>query len=632
MLIEKIKNPDDLKSLSIQELNALAREVRDIIIHTVAQNGGHLASNLGSVDLTIALHYVFDSPKDKIIWDVGHQAYTHKLLTGRYPEFHTIRQQGGLSGFPKISESPHDAFGTGHSSTSISAALGILAAGDHKSENSHVIPVIGDGAMTAGLAFEGLNHAGHLKKNLIVILNDNEMSISPNVGALSAYLRRLMMGDLYTRFKKETKQFLERIPRVGEPVLKIAQKAEGTVKGLVVPGLLFEELGFEYVGPVDGHRIDMLIETLQTFRDFPGPVLIHTITRKGRGYEPAEKNPSIFHGIGPFDIETGQTHPSSKKSYSAIFGNCLTKIASEDDRIIAITAAMTEGTGLAEFVRTYPKRFYDVGIAEPHASTFAAGLASQGLKPVVAIYSTFLQRAYDEIIHDICLQNLPVVFAIDRAGIVGDDGPTHNGAFDLSYLRHIPNMTVMAPCDGRELRLMLRTALGLNSPVAIRYPRGSVTDSGEDDVPSEIPYGKAELLREGPDILIAAVGSTVAPAVEAADMLAEGGIDATVINARFVKPLDSDLITYHARRTGTVLTVEENAAAGGFGSAVLEMLAGAGIKTDFRIIGIPDQFIEHGPQPYLRKLLGLDAEGIAKTALALAGRKKDSSRKQNSHN
>jgi 1-deoxy-D-xylulose-5-phosphate synthase len=477
MIIEKIRSPQNLKDLSISELKELAQELREIIIETVATNGGHLASNLGSIDITIALHYVFNSPIDKIIWDVGHQAYAHKLLTGRFNAFSTIRKHGGISGFPKMSESPHDAFGTGHSSTSISAALGILEGRDHKKENFKVIPVIGDGALTAGLAFEGLNHTGHLKKDLIVILNDNEMSISPNVGALSAYLRRMMMGGLYTKFKKETKMLLERIPGVGEPVLKIAQKAEDTVKGLVVPGLLFEELGFEYVGPVDGHKIDLLIETFKTFEDFPGPVLIHTITKKGKGYGPAEKNPGIFHGIGPFNIETGEQVSSSKKSYSEIFGNCLTKLAKKDDRIIAITAAMTEGTGLSEFVRTFPKQFYDVGIAEPHAVTFAAGLATQGLKPVVAIYSTFLQRSYDEIVHDVCLQNLPVVFAIDRAGIVGDDGPTHNGTFDISYLRHIPNLIIMAPKDGYEFRCMLKSALSLDKPVAIRYPRSR--QSGE---------------------------------------------------------------------------------------------------------------------------------------------------------
>ncbi|HDH06406.1 MAG TPA: 1-deoxy-D-xylulose-5-phosphate synthase [Nitrospirae bacterium] len=618
MILENIKSPEDIKGLPIPELKYLAEELRETIIETVATNGGHLASNLGAVDITIALHYVFNSPTDKIIWDVGHQAYAHKLLTGRFNTFHTIRKHGGISGFPKRAESPHDAFGTGHSSTSISAALGILEGRDQNKEKFNVIPVIGDGALTAGLAFEGLNHTGHLKKNLIVILNDNEMSISPNVGALSAYLRRMMMGDLYTKLKKETKLFLERIPAVGEPVLKIAQKAEGTVKGLVVPGLLFEELGFQYVGPVDGHKIDSLIETLETFKDFPGPVLIHAITKKGKGYKPAEKHPGLFHGIGPFNIETGEQFSSSKKSYSEIFGSCLTKLAQDDDRIIAITAAMTEGTGLSEFVRTFPKRFYDVGIAEPHAVTFAAGLATQGLKPVVAIYSTFLQRAYDEIVHDVCLQNLPVVFAIDRAGIVGDDGPTHNGTFDLSYLRHIPNIVVMAPKDGYEFRCMLRKALSLHAPVAIRYPRGAVTDNRENDELQDIPVGKSEVLGEGEDILIIAVGNTVTPSVAASGLLKEAGVNACVINARFIKPLDMDLISARAREIKYVLTVEENAVSGGFGSAVLEKLAEAGVEgVKLKMIGLPDEFIEQGPQSLLRQKLGLDAEGIARDALTL---------------
>ncbi len=622
MLIEKIEGPQDIKKLSMPELKELAQELREIIIETVATNGGHLASNLGTVDLTIALHYVFNSPSDKIIWDVGHQSYAHKLLTGRFNAFSTIRQYGGISGFPKMSESPHDAFGTGHSSTSISSALGILEGRDQNKEKFKVIAVTGDGALTAGLAFEGLNHAGHLNKDLIVILNDNEMSISPNVGALSAYLRRIMMGDLYTKFKKETKQFLERIPGVGEPVLKIAQKAEDTVKGLVVPGLLFEEFGFEYVGPVDGHKIELLIETIDIFKDFPGPVLIHTITKKGKGYEPAEKNPGIFHGVGPFDIEKGEPYPSSKKSYSEIFGNCLVQLAKDDNRIIAITAAMTEGTGLSEFVRTFPKRFYDVGIAEPHAVTFAAGLATQGLKPVVAVYSTFLQRSYDEIMHDVCLQNLPVVFAIDRAGVVGDDGATHNGSFDLSYLRHIPNLIVMAPKDGNELRCMIKTALSLDVPVAIRYPRAVVSDNQEDARLTDIPIGKAEILREGEDILIIAIGNTVIPSVTASELLSEAGINACVINARFVKPLDIDIIINRTKEIKHIITVEENAVSGGFGSAVLEEI----IKFDIegvkaKMLGLPDTFIEHGPQSLLRKNLGLDAEGIAKEALALMGKK-----------
>jgi len=623
MLLKKIKKTEDLKRLTVPELKELAKELRETIIEIVAINGGHLASNLGVVDLTIALHYVFNSPKDKIIWDVGHQCYAHKILTGRAEAFSTIRQHGGISGFPRMNESPHDAFGTGHSSTSISSALGIIEARDQKKGNFKVIAVIGDGALTAGLAFEGLNHAGHLKKDLIVILNDNEMSISPNVGALSAYLNRIMTGDLYTKFKKETKSFLERIPKVGEPVLKMAQKAEDTVKGFFVPGMLFEELGFEYVGPIDGHKIEILIETLGRFQDFPGPVLIHTITKKGKGYAPAEKSPWIFHGVGPFDIETGNQLSTTNPTYSEIFGNFLVKLARKDNRIIAITAAMTEGTGLAEFARTFPARFYDVGIAESHAVTFAAGLASQGLKPVVAIYSTFLQRAYDEIVHDVCLQNLPVVFAIDRAGIVGEDGPTHNGTFDISYLGHIPNMVIMAPKDGNELGDMLKTAVSHNGPVAIRYPRGSVFEIHDDMEPKEIPIGESEILRDGNDILIIALGSAVRHAVYASQLLGEIGISACVINARFAKPIDISLIGNRAREIKYILTVEENALNGGFGSAVIEQLSELDINgLKIKKLGLPDNFIEHGPQNLLRKKLGLDAEGIAREALALVRKTK----------
>ncbi len=618
MLIENIKDTKDLKKLTSPELKELAEELREVIIGTIASTGGHLASNLGSVELTIALHYVFNSPDDKIVWDVGHQAYTHKLLTGRYNSFSTNRQYGGISGFPKMSESPYDSFGTGHSSTSISAALGILEGREQNRDNFKSIAVIGDGAMTAGLAFEGLNHAGHLKKDLIVILNDNEMSISPNVGALSAYLSRLMTGEFITKIKKETKLLLEHIPKVGEPFLKIAKKAEETVKGLFIPGLLFEELGFEYVGPIDGHDIDTLIEILKRFKDYHEPVLLHMITKKGKGYEPAEKNPGMFHGIGPFNIETGAPLSSGGTSYSSVFGSYLTELAKEDKRIVAITAAMTEGTGLAGFAKKFPKRIYDVGIAEPHAATFAAGLATEGIKPVVAIYSTFLQRAYDEIIHDICLQNLPVVFAIDRGGIVGDDGPTHNGTFDISFLRHIPNLVVMAPKDAHELRCMLKTAINHDGATAIRYPRGSADDAQENEEVINLPIGRAEVLKEGSDVTIIAIGNMVTPSVEASEILSEKGIKATVVNARFIKPLDLELISELAKKTGRILTVEENMVAGGFGSSVLEELTQSGAEGfKFRMLGIPDRFIEQGPQALLRKQLGLDAEGIAKEVQAL---------------
>ncbi|MBI5050717.1 MAG: 1-deoxy-D-xylulose-5-phosphate synthase [Nitrospirae bacterium] len=622
MLLKKIKSPQDLKKLSIPELKELAGELREIIIERVALNGGHLASNLGVIELTIALHYIFDSPVDKIIWDVGHQSYAHKLLTGRAELFSSLRQYGGISGFPKIGESPHDAFGTGHSSTSISAALGIIEARDQLKKDFKVIAVIGDGAMTAGLAFEGLNYAGHLQKNLIVILNDNEMSISPNVGALSAYLNKLMTGELYTKFKKETRLLLGRIPKVGEPMIRMAEKAEGTVKGFFVPGMLFEEFGFEYVGPVDGHKIDTLIETLERFKDFPRPVLLHAITKKGKGYVPAEKNPCLFHGIGQFDIETGDQLPSTNPTFSDVFGSCLVRLAKDDNRIVAITAAMTEGTGLTEFANAFPKRFYDVGIAEPHAVTFAAGLAVQGLKPVVAIYSTFLQRAYDEIVHDVCLQNLPVVFAIDRAGIVGEDGPTHNGAFDLSCLRHIPNMVIMSPKDETEFQDMLKTAVSYDGPCAVRYPRGRTSKIPEDRESRKIPIGKSEILRDGKDVLIISIGTSAAPSLRAAKILEEIGISVCVINARFVKPLDTALIGSLAREIKHVITVEENTIEGGFGSAVLERLSELDINgLKIKRIGLPDRFIEHGSQSLLRKKLGLDAEGIAGAALELIGEK-----------
>ncbi|RJQ42113.1 MAG: 1-deoxy-D-xylulose-5-phosphate synthase [Nitrospiraceae bacterium] len=627
-LIKKIKSPDDLKSLSVEEMNSLSAELREIIVERVSINGGHLAPNLGTVELTLALHYVFNSPVDKIIWDVGHQSYTHKLITGRYEKFETIRKHKGISGFPKIEESVHDAFGTGHSSTSISAALGIIAARDRKNETFKVLAVIGDGAMTSGLAFEGLNHAGHLKKDLIVVLNDNEMSISKNVGALSAYLNRILTGDLYQRFRKQTKSFLEGIPKFGDQVSKLAQKAEETLKGLFLPGILFEELGINYVGPIDGHDIKLMIETFRNIKNSTEPTLVHVITKKGKGYEFSEKDPCIFHGVGPFEIETGSSvSDTSAISYSEIFGMALTELAEKNERVIAISAAMREGTGLECFEKKYPDRFYDVGIAEPHAVTFAAGLAVQGLRPVVAIYSTFLQRGYDEIIHDVCLQNLPVVFAIDRAGIVGEDGPTHQGVFDISYLRHIPNLTVMAPKDDMELKAMLELALKHNGPSAIRYPRGKVSQgsgvrglaSGESPRRQglEIEIGKAEILKEGSDVALIAIGNVVHPALAAAERLEKDGIKASVINARFIKPLDKELILKIASKTKRIITIEENMIAGGFGSAVLEYLNSTDIPdTKIKILGIPDEFVEQGAQAILRKKYGIDEEGIYQSCRA----------------
>jgi 1-deoxy-D-xylulose-5-phosphate synthase len=619
MLLDDIGSPKDLKEMPEEKLPVLAEELRQIIIEQVSSGGGHLASNLGVIELTIALHYVLDTPADKIIWDVGHQSYTHKLITGRRDRFATLRKYRGISGFPKIDESPYDAFGAGHSSTSISAALGIAEARDQKGEDFKVVAVIGDGAMTSGLAFEGLNHAGQLGKDLVVILNDNEMSISPNVGALSGYLNRILSGEMYQRFKKETKMFIESIPRLGVPVSKIAQRMEEMIKRLFLPGILFEELGFNYIGPIDGHDIGTLIDTFRRVLPEKSPTLIHVITKKGKGYKFSEEDPCIFHGIGPFDVDTGIViSDSTVPTYSDIFGRALTELAREDQRIVAISAAMREGTGLDCFARKCAGRFYDVGIAEPHAVTFAAGLASQGLRPVVAIYSTFLQRAYDEIVHDVCLQNLPVVFAIDRAGVVGEDGATHQGLFDISYLRHIPNLLSMAPKDGAELRAMLRFALHHKGPSAIRFPRGRAiqyADLGAGN--PALKSGKAELMAEGEDIAIIAIGNSVYPSLRAAQMLLKDGVRASVINARFIKPLDENLILSVSEKVGHVVTVEENMLAGGFGSAVLELFHSAGL-TDIYVqrIGIGDEFVEHGSQSVLRRKYGLDDEGIYKTCSA----------------
>ncbi|MEW6586752.1 MAG: 1-deoxy-D-xylulose-5-phosphate synthase [Nitrospirota bacterium] len=624
MFLEKIKSPADVKKLSVADLKRLAEEMRETIVERVSQNGGHLASNLGVIELTIALHSVFDSPSDKIIWDVGHQSYPHKLLTGRFERFPTIRRYRGLCGFPRCDESEHDAFGTGHSSTSISAALGIIAGRDMNRQNFRVVAVIGDGAMTGGLAFEGLNNAGHLKKDLIVILNDNEMSISPNVGALPAYLNRILTGELYKRFKKDTKAFLEGIPKVGVPATKIAQKTEEMLRKLFLPGVIFEELGFNYVGPIDGHNIDLLINTLKMVKKETGPVLVHVITKKGKGYEFSEKDPSLFHGIGPFKLETGSPILGGRLTYSDVFGRTITELAEKDERIVAVSAAMKEGTGLDIFARRFPGRFYDVGIAEQHAVTFAAGLATQGIKPVVAIYSTFLQRAYDQIIHDICLQNLPVVFAIDRCGIVGEDGPTHQGVFDISYLRHIPNIVVMEPKDDVEFRTMLEIAVNHRGPVAVRYPRGKIPAPvfcGSEiitRVPVPFKIGEGEILRGGKDVAVLALGNSVYAALAAAVRLEKDDVDVMVVNARFIKPVDRKLISVVASLVPKILTVEENVLQGGFGSAVLEFFNELEVnQVRVRRLGIPDVFIEHGRQPELRKKYGLDEEGIYQAVFSL---------------
>ena len=612
-VIDRIKTSHDIKQLDQEELAELCQEIREEIISTVSKTGGHLASNLGVVELTAALHYVFDFPWDKVVWDVGHQSYVHKLLTGRRDRFQTLRQYKGISGFPKRDESPYDTFDSGHSGTSISSALGMAEARRLKGEEGRVIAVIGDGSMTAGLAFEGLNQTGHIDRDLIVILNDNEMSISPNVGALSSYLNRLMTGQFVNRFRRDMGGFLETLPRIGKSVLRFAKQAEESLKGLVMPGVLFEELGLKYIGPIDGHRLDYLIETFQNIKKLEGPILIHVITKKGKGYLPAELDPLRFHGVPPFVIETGEfkSHQKNAPTYTEVFGETLCRLAKENKRLIAITAAMQSGTGLEQFAEQFPDRFYDIGIAEQHAVTFAAGLALEGMKPVVAIYSTFLQRAYDQVLQDVCLQELPVVFALDRGGIVGEDGPTHHGVFDFSYLRHIPNLIVMVPKDENEFQHMIKTAMECPGPVAFRYPRGKGEGKGRDVSLQSIDIGKGEVLREGRDILIVAIGTTVYPSLRAAQRLAEVGIQAAVINSRFLKPLDANLLCGWAKKTGKVLTVEENVLQGGFGSAVLELFQERGLfPTQVKRLGIPDIFVEHGPQALLREKYGIDENGI----------------------
>ncbi len=615
-ILQQMHSPACLKDLSSGELAQLAEELREKIIATVAVNGGHLASSLGVVELTLALHRVLNSPEDKIVWDVGHQAYAHKLLTGRLDSFHTLRQFGGISGFPKRQESPHDAFDVGHSSTSISAALGMAAARDCQGGQEKIVAVIGDGSLTGGLAFEGLNQAGHLKKNLIVVLNDNEMSISPNVGAISSLINRKLTSELMVRLKKEAENFLNSVPRFGKDLLKVARRAEESLKGFFTPGMLFEALGFDYVGPLNGHRLDQLIEAFENVSQLEGPVLVHVVSHKGRGYEPAEQNPSLFHGIGPFDRETGR--PCATKggaaSYTGVFGKTLVELADKDERIVAITAAMPDGTGLQEFSRRFPERFFDVGIAEQHAVTFAAGLACQGLRPTVALYSTFLQRAYDNVLHDVALQKLPVTFAIDRAGLVGADGPTHHGVFDFSFLRHIPNLTIMAPRDELELQRAMVTAGNSDGPFVYRYPRGKAMGLELAALPEAVEIGRGQKLKEGDHGVILALGVVCQEALQAAAVLEQEGLSLAVIDARFLVPLDRELICAEAQRTGLVFTLEENVLAGGFGSAVLELLAEEQLTPRVCRIGLPHRFIEQGTQQELRALCGIDALGIADQA------------------
>ena len=613
--LEKINSPADLKIISRKDLPILASELREVIIDVVSKNGGHLAPSLGAVELAIAIHYVFNAPEDKIIWDVGHQAYAHKLLTGRREQFHTLRQYNGICGFTRMSESPFDAFTTGHSSTSISAGLGIACAKRLKNENSKVIAVIGDGSMTAGLAYEGLNQAGDINKNILVILNDNDMSIAHNVGAISSLLSRTFSSKYLQDFKKEVGDFLKSLPKFGDDIYQFAKRSKESFKTFITPGMLFEAFNFEYFGPINGHKLDHLIDILNNIKCLNEPVLLHVTTKKGKGYPPSEKNPVHFHGIGCFNADTGESinKDCSIPTYTQIFGKALLKMASKDHRIIAVTAAMPEGTGLSEFAHVYPDRFFDVGIAEQHAVTFAAGLATEGFRPVVAIYSTFLQRAYDQILHDVCIEKIPVIFAIDRGGIVGEDGATHNGVFDLTYLRCLPNMVLMSPRDENELCQMLKTAIDHNGPIAIRYPRGMAEGVASKNTNTPLPIGKGEVLKKGDDVVIFGIGRSVNEALSAHDMLKKHNISATIVNCRFVKPLDADLIVTLSKKIPRIVTVEENVRQGGFGSAVLECLSDQGV-TGFRLkcIGIPDTFVEHGPQDFLRSKHGIDASAIFK--------------------
>ena len=620
-LLERISSPADLKKLSIGDLEPLACEMRQYIIDVVSQRGGHLASSLGAVEIALAVHYVFDSPRDRIVWDVGHQSYAHKIITGRREAFRELRTRKGISGFPNRFESECDSFGVGHASTAISAALGMAVSRDLRGEDHYCVSVVGDGALTGGLAFEGINQAGHLKRNrFIIILNDNEMSISRNVGALARYLTKITTKKIYLQFEADVWELLGRVPKAGGRARRLARRMKESIKNLVVPTILFEELGFRYFGPLDGHDLPLLVETLTEIRGVPGPVLLHVMTKKGKGYCFAEQNAEKFHGVGSFHAGTGGSRAAAgSPTYSDVFGAALIELARRDERVVAVTAAMTEGTGLAPFAREFPNRFFDVGIAEQHAVTFAAGLAREGFKPFVAIYSTFLQRAFDQLVHDTALQRLPVRFVLDRAGIVGEDGPTHHGAFDLSYLRCVPNMAVMAPRDAADLRGMLEAALAHESgPVAIRFPRG-VAVSGDDGGRAPIAVGKGELLRVGGDAVIVAVGSMVVPSLEAAEALAKEGVSAAVIDARSVKPVDEDLIASAAAGGAPVLIVEESAVQGGFGEAVLDVLASRGLRNAVAAAGLPDRFVPHGRRDELLVELGLSPGGIAARVKALVG-------------
>ena len=618
--LKNINSPVDLKKLKREHLPALAEEIRDTLLQGISKTGGHLGSNLGVVELTLAMHYVFDSPIDKFVWDVGHQSYVHKLLTGRRDQFDSLRQYKGLCGFSKREESEHDHWNVGHGGTSITAALAFAKARDLKKEKNKVLAVIGDGSFTAGMAFEGLNHTGHLKPDMIVILNDNEMSISNNVGGMSKHLSQIMTGQVMTKIKKEVDQLLLSIPGIGKEVSEYAHRLDDLVTGMFIPGRLFEDLGFRYMGPLDGHDTNLLIDNLETASELQGPTLIHVITRKGKGYEVAEEKADVWHGAKPFDIATGEFKKGLKSppAYTNVFADTLIELAKEDEKIIGITAAMPDGTGISKFGKVFPDRTFDVGMAEQHGVGYGGALSIEGFRPVIAIYSTFMQRAYDQIVHDIVGMNLPVTLAMDRAGIVGEDGATHQGLFDIAFLRTLPNMVIMAPKDENELRHMLKTSIYHPGPSSIRYPRGSGLGVEIDEEVKEIEVGKGEVIKDGKDLAIIAFGSMVDPSMKAAAMLEEKGFSVAVINARFAKPIDKSLIMKYAKKTGCLITTEEHSVQGGFGSAVLEVLQNFDerIPLKTKCIGVPDVLIEHGATGLIKKDLKLDPEGMFETIYA----------------
>ncbi len=622
-LLNQISGPEDLKKIDPKDFPQLAKEIRDALLETISQNGGHLSSNLGVVELTMAMHYVFESPKDKFVWDVGHQSYVHKLLTGRADRFHTLRKKDGLCGFTKREESVHDHWNCGHGGTSISAALAFAQARDLKKENNKVLAVIGDGSLTAGMAFEGLNHTGHIKNDMIVVLNDNEMSISENVGGMSAHLSKILTGQVMLKIKAEIDELLLAIPGIGKDISRYAHKLDEAVKGVFIPGRLFEDLGFRYIGPVDGHDVDSLIGTFETIKDLKGPTLLHVVTRKGKGYEVAEEKADVWHGAKPFDIATGQfVKKKANPAYTAIFADTLIELAEKDEKIIGITAAMPDGTGISKFRQVFPDRTFDCGMAEQHAVAFGGALSIEGFKPVLAIYSTFLQRAYDQVVHDICLMNLPVTFAMDRAGIVGEDGATHQGLYDIAFLRTLPNMVLMAPKDENEMRHMLKTCIDHPGPAAIRYPRGSGLGVDLDPEIRALEIGKGEVTKEGKDVAIFAYGHMVATAEEAAGLLENDGISVAVINARFAKPVDKDMVAKYSTITKCFVTLEEHSLDGGFGSAILETLQDEEVEPGVmtKCIGLGDIVLEHGAPGAQRKDLKLDPQGVYETVLEHYGR------------